>query len=422
MTEFPARPLSELATFLSGGTPSKWNSAYWGGQIPWLTPKDMNNFTGKTEEAVTAEAIGNGTRIAPADALFIAVRGMSLHTEIRIVRVKEEMAFNQDIKAIVPGDIDPEFLYFALLNQKPYLLSVVESAGHGTGRLPTDQLESLDIPHPAMPEQKAIAATLSVLDDKIEQSRLMNETLEAMAQLLFRDWFVDFGPIRTKIAERPAYLNESVWSLFPNTLDSDDLPTGWVRKPIDEIAEFLNGLALQKFPPGDADDLPVIKIAQLRQGVTSRSDRTSGKIPLPYIVEDGDILFSWSGSLTHLVWTGGRGALNQHLFKVTSEKYPKWFVFYWINQHMPNFQSIAASKATTMGHIQRHHLNEAFTVVPDNRVLAAADEIIGPIFERHVTNKLENRRLVELRDFLLPKLMSGEIRLKDADKQIEEAL
>jgi type I restriction enzyme S subunit len=422
MNEFPARPLSELATLMSGGTPSKSTSAYWDGQIPWLTPKDMNNFTGKTEEAVTAEAIGNGTRIAPAEALFIAVRGMSLHTEIRIVRANREMAFNQDIKAIVPGDIDPEFLYFALLNQKPYLLSVVESAGHGTGRLPTDQLESLDIPQPAIPEQKAIAAMLSVLDEKVEQSRLMNETLEATAKLLFTDWFVDFGPIRAKIAERPAYLNEDVWSLFPNTLDSDDLPKSWVRKPIDEIAEFRNGLALQRFPPEDADDLPVIKIAQLRHGVTSRSDRASGKIPLPYIVEDGDILFSWSGSLTHLVWTGGRGALNQHLFKVTSDKYPKWFVFYWINQHMPNFQSIAASKATTMGHIQRHHLHEAVTVVPDNRVLAAADEIIGPIFERHVTNKLENRRLVELRDFLLPRLMSGEVRLKDTEKQIEEAL
>lgn len=166
--------------------------------------------------------------------------------------------------------------------------------------------------------------------------------------------------------------------------------------------------------------MPVIKIAQLRQGVTSRSDRASANIPLPYIVEDGDILFSWSGSLTHLVWTGGRGALNQHLFKVTSEKFSKWFVFYWISQHMANFQAIAESKATTMGHIQRHHLSEALTVIPDNRVLAAAEQIIGSLFERHVTNKLENRRLIELRDFLLPKLMSGEIRLRDAEKIVRK--
>lgn len=249
MTEFPARRLSELATLLSGGTPSKSTNAYWGGQIPWLTPKDMTDFTGKTQDAVTEQAIGNGTRIAPEDALFIAVRGMSLHTEIRIVRAQREMTFNQDIKAIIPRQIDPVFLYYALLNQKPHLLSVVESAGHGTGRLPTDLIESLEIPQPTKPEQEAIAGTLSILDDKIEQNRLMNETIEATAQLLFKDWFVDFGPVRAKVAGLPVYLNEHVWKLFPDTLDADDIPKGWVRKPIDKIADFRNGLALQKFPP-----------------------------------------------------------------------------------------------------------------------------------------------------------------------------
>jgi type I restriction enzyme S subunit len=238
--------------------------------------------------------------------------------------------------------------------------------------------------------------------------------------LLFRDWFVDFGPTRAKSAASTKYLPEPLWSLFPDTLGIDDLPTGWKKKPMDEIAEFRNGLALQNYPPEDSDCLPVIKIAQLRQGVTSRSDLASGKIPPPYVVEDGDLLFSWSGSLMHVIWTGGRGALNQHLFKVTSAEYPQWFIFYWISEHMPSFRSIAASKATTMGHIQRHHLSEALAVIPEGEILTVADQVIGPLFERHITNDLENHKLATVRNFLLPRLMSGEVRLKDAENQIGE--
>lgn len=243
-----------------------------------------------------------------------------------------------------------------------------------------------------------------------------------MARAIFKDWFVGFGPTRAKAEGRAPYLAPDVWDLFPGILDEDDKPVGWLRKPLDEIADFLNGLALQKYPPEGNSSLPVIKIAELRQGVTARTDRASTEIPASYVVEDGDILFSWSGSLTHVVWTGGKGALNQHLFKVTSDTVPKWFLFHWIGQLLPAFQAIAASKATTMGHIQRHHLSEATISVPDDKTLAVADQTIGPLFNRQLANELENRTLAQLRDLLLPKLMSGEIRSKNTDQKIEEAL
>ncbi|MEZ5818917.1 MAG: restriction endonuclease subunit S [Hyphomicrobiaceae bacterium] len=154
--------LAQVASFLSGGTPSKANPQYWNGLIPWLTPKDMSQYDGVTTDSVSASAIGNGTRLAPSDALFIAVRGMSLHSEIRIVRAQREMAFNQDIKAIVPRGIDRDFLFFALQSRIPELLAAVEAAGHGTGRLPTDRLESLTIPRfgPAQ-EKKRLSAVSS---------------------------------------------------------------------------------------------------------------------------------------------------------------------------------------------------------------------------------------------------------------------
>lgn len=247
----------------------------------------------------------------------------------------------------------------------------------------------------------------------------MNETLEAMAQAIFKDWFIDFGPVRAKAEGRqPPGLSADIAVLFPDALDDEDKPVGWFFTPLDQVAVFLNGLAMQKHPPTSDESLPVIKIAELRSGVTAKSDRASMNIPPQYLVDNGDVLFSWSGSLTHLIWTGGRGALNQHLFKVASERFPTWFYYLWIGQHMPMFRAIAASKATTMGHIQRHHLTEAITVVPSVSVLDAADRMIAPLVERMVANDLESRTLAQLRDLLLPKLMSGEIRLKDAKEAV----
>lgn len=274
---------------------------------------------------------------------------------------------------------------------------------------------------PPLQEQHRIVGLLGALDDKIELNRRMNETLEAMARAIFLDWFVTFGPTRAKMAGRPPYLAPDLWALFPDSLDAEGKPEVWCEVPLDQIADFLNGLALQKYPGTGDDDLPVIKIAELRAGVATGNDRASRAIPPRYVVEDGDVLFSWSGSLLQRVWTGGRGALNQHLFKVTSTQWPKWLHYLWVDHHLPSYQATAASKATTMGHIQRHHLSEAMTVIGTPEVMKAADELIGPLFQRGVANSLESRTLAATRDLLLPRLMSGELRVKDAERAINAA-
>ncbi|MBK7977448.1 MAG: hypothetical protein IPK07_30700 [Deltaproteobacteria bacterium] len=151
----------------------------------------------------------------------------------------------------------------------------------------------------------------------------------------------------------------------------------------------------------------MIKIAQLRAGDTAGSDRASARLDPDYIVQDGDVLFSWSGSLECVVWTGGPGALNQHLFRVTSGCVPKWVYYLWIHEHLPSFRRIAASKATTMGHIQRHHLSEALTVIPDEPMVQAADRVFAPIVDALVGNAIESGRLTIIRDSLLPRLLAG---------------
>lgn len=275
---------------------------------------------------------------------------------------------------------------------------------------------------PDQKERQGIAHILGTLDDKIELNRRMNETLEAIAQAIFKSWFVDFDPVRAKASGEPSEsichrlrLTPEILALFPDRLvDSElgEIPEGWAVKPLDGIASYLNGLALQKYPPeSEGEWLPVIKIAQLKSGSTVGADRASHRLNPEYIVDDGDVLFSWSGSLEVDVWCSGRGALNQHLFKVTSKSYPKWFFFHWTREHLAHFRAIAAGKAVTMGHIQRKHLTEALCVVPSGALLQAADHTVAPIFQAVVENRRQERTLAATRDILLPKLLSGELRV-----------
>lgn len=234
---------------------------------------------------------------------------------------------------------------------------------------------------PPLLEQRAVSAVLSILEDKINILHCQNKTLEGLASTLWRKTFV----------ENP--------------------DANWEETGLDKIAHFLNGLPCQKYPPKGASALPVIKIKELRVGITEDSDLAASDVPVEYLVEAGDILFSWSGSLDVVIWGHAQGVLNQHLFKVTSQEYPKWFCYFWIKHHLPEFQDIAQDKATTMGHIQRHHLSDAKVLIPDTKIFDELNMQFLPLFEKYIHNLKVIRRLASLRDALLPKLMSGEVRV-----------
>ena len=286
-----------------------------------------------------------------------------------------------------------------------------------------DSLRCADVPKfelriPPLSEQRAIAHILGTLDDKIELNRRTNETLEAMARALFKLWFVDFDLVRAKAEGRDPGLTGSLTDLFPDRLvDSElgEIPEGWEVRSLDRIADFLNGLALQKHPPTNGESLSVIKIAQLRAGSTDGADRASVDIAPDYVIQDGDVLFSWSGSLECVLWAAGAGALNQHLFKVTSDTFPSWLCYLGIHHHLEEFRHIAAGKATTMGHIQRHHLSDAKLPIPPPELLRAMDAVMAPMLESTWRRDAQSRTLAAQRDAFLPKLISGELRLKDAE-------
>lgn len=329
------------------------------------------------------------------------------------------------------GAVDERFLLYAYLG--PGFQETIRSRtihGSTVDRIPLTDLPGFPITVPVdITEQRAIAHILGTLDDKIDLNRRMNETLEAMARALFKSWFVDFDPVRAKMEGRwrrgeslpglPAHL----YDLFPDRLVESELgeiPEGWEVLSLDEMASFANGLALQKYPPAECGWLPVIKIAQLRAGNTVGADRASADLDPEYIVQDGDILFSWSGSLECVFWAGGPGALNQHLFKVTSATHPRWLCYLGVDHYLDDFRHIAAGKATTMGHIQRHHLSDAKLAIPSAGLLEAMNAIMGPLVESMWHRQVESRSLAALRDTLLPKLISGELRV-DSDKILARA-
>ncbi len=317
-------------------------------------------------------------------------------------------------------EADTEYLYWLTRNRDfwPKRGSAQTFISQGDAR-------AIRVALPGIGEQRAIAHILGTLDDKIELNRRMNETLEAMARALFKSWFVDFDPVRAKMEGRDTGLPRDIADLYPTRLvDSEmgEIPEGWKVVALDGLARFQNGLALQKFRPVDNEArLPVVKIAQMRAGEANSGEWASAAIRRECIIDDGDVLFSWSGSLLVTTWAGGRAALNQHLFKVTSERYPKWFYLHSLLSHLPAFRQIARDKATTMGHIRRHHLTEALCVTPPDGVIAQLSDTFSCLLELQVATELSSRTLASLRDTLLPKLTSGEIRVPYAERVVESA-
>lgn len=280
-----------------------------------------------------------------------------------------------------------------------------------------NDLHRYEVAIPLPDEQRTIAGVLGALDDKAEQNRRTARALERLARAIFGAWFVDFEPVKAKGEGATSFpsMPQRVFDSLPTRfVDSEigPVPEGWEVKALATVATFLNGLALQKYPPrGDGYDMRVIKIAELRKGSTEGADWANGDVPEQYVIGDGDLLFSWSGTLEADFWFGGKGALNQHLFRVTSGHYPSWFCLLWIRQHLPWFRAVAASKATTMGHIKRGHLQEAYVVVPAADALRSADEAIGALYGLHGQVMAETHKLLGMRSLLLPKLLSGEVRV-----------
>ena len=422
-SEWPEVPLGELVESgrgISYGIVQP--GSHFEGGVPIVRVSDIRNGRISTEQplrvAPSIEAPYSRTRLKGGELLLTLVGTVG-----EAAVVPDELAGWNTARAVavVPVRRDVGAYWVKLALQSPIVRAIIDSRLNTTvqATLNLRDVAQLPILLPNSSEREAVSNVFGTLDSRIELNRAMNETLESITWALFKSWFVDFDPVRAKVEGRTCDLPEGIASLFPDSFDfieNSETPKGWNVLGLDKTGRFLNGLALQKFPPQADRFLPVIKIAQLRTEDTSDADKASADLAPEYIVEDGDVLFSWSGSLECILWAGGKGALNQHLFKVTSAIYPKWFCYLWIHAHLPEFRHIASGKATTMGHIQRGHLSAAKVLVPSPALLKEMDRFFAPLIKQIVNLKLASRTLRMIRDTLLPKLVSGELRVPDVER------
>ena len=268
----------------------------------------------------------------------------------------------------------------------------------------------LEVYLPDYDEQVRIGDFLYKLNQKIALNNQINEELEAMAKTLYDYWFVQFDfP-----DENGNPYKSSGGKMVYNDQLKREIPEGWGVDSLWNIATFYNGLAMQKFRPASetAESLPVIKIREMFSGFSKDTEKASIDIPKEAIVESGDILFSWSATLEVIFWGGEKGALNQHIFKVTSEKYPKSFIYNELRSYLKVFKTIAELRKTTMGHITQDHLKQAMIIVPPSDLIDEIDNRISLILKQQLDLKQQNQELTQLRDWLLPMLMNGQARVK----------
>ena len=280
-----------------------------------------------------------------------------------------------------------EFLFYQIFSER--FVEYIKSVQTGTSipHVSLKQIGDFPIQMPPIEEQVRIAKILRSLDNKIALNLRINHNLHNLAQELFNN----------------------------NIVENACRSSGWRPASLLDIAEYLNGLAMQKYPAINGEfSLPVLKIKELgQQACDANSDRCTESIPEQFIVKDGDIIFSWSGTLLVDFWCGGKCGLNQHLFKVSSDMYPNWFVYFWTKHHLERFIRIAKDKAVTMGHIKRGDLGKAVVVIPEDAVMNKLNGEIAPLISECIERRIENRKLQSLRNSLLPKLMSGELKIND---------
>ena len=267
--------------------------------------------------------------------------------------------------------------YLMLWFSRPEFDRYARYKSHGSVREIFDWNEMcmVELPVPAIEEQRKIVKAYKAITDRIALKKRINDNLEAQLTTLFKE----------------------------KILDNDELA---VVEPLDLNIDFINGLAMQNFRPEENEEfLPVIKIRELSQGYCdNNSEFCTNKIDKSHIINKGDLVFSWSGSLQVAFWTSDRAGLNQHLFKVVSATYPQWYVYLWVRHHLLNFQRIAENKGTTFGHIKREDLHSAMIKTVDEYTIASLNKVFSPILSAYLKNAAEVHRLADVQKVLLARL------------------
>lgn len=398
-TDWRTTTLGEVTAWMSGGTPDKANRDYWGGEIPWVSAVSMKTIRlNRAESNITESGLRAGSRLAEKGSVLLLVRGSELHKRIPVGMTERAMAFNQDVKSLRAREgLLPEFLLYWLLASEPTLMANVENTGIGAGRLDTDVLKRLPMRLPDPHEQRAIADILGALDDKIELNRRMNETLEAIARALFKSRFIESS--------------------------QDGMPREWGRASFAETVAVLGGGTPKTSTPeywgGDIPWFSVVDapfdsdvfVIDTEKKITSAGVENSAAQILP----EGTTIISARGTVGRVALTGRPMAINQSCYGLRGKVGKRGFYTYFATRALVNElrQRVHGSVFDT---ITRDTLAGVEVSVPPDAQIEEFERTVAPFLGRIRGNLLESRTLAALRDALLPKLLSGEIRVKNTEE------
>ena len=403
--------VSDFADVIGGGTPKTKILEYWNGDIPWLTPKDLSNhqrrhiFRG--ERNISAAGLqSSSAQLLPPKTVLLTTRAPVGYVAI----AENKLCTNQGFRSlIVKEGFCPEYIYYVLLNNTEYLKRY--ASGSTFQELSGSTLKSLVFFLPPLAEQRAIAHILGSLDDKIELNRKMNETLETIAQAIFKSWFIDFDPVLAKSEGRDTGLPKEIADLFPDSFEDSELgeiPKGWEVGTVSDLASVTSGKRPQK-----------------------RSKEKTGEFTIPLYGGGGVMAYVPAPMIsTPFLLTGRVGTLGK-VFRITEECWPSdntlllfttdesclEFLYFMLQQI--DFDSL--NRGSTQPLVTQTDLKNQRIIIPKESILTFYWEYVHPMFEKIDKNIAESRILASLRDTLLPKLLTGELRLTDVEKFIEEA-
>jgi type I restriction enzyme S subunit len=424
--------IGDIGRIVTGKTPPTQNPNNFGNKYPFITPRDMlgQKRIQKTERYLSEEgksAVKNC--LLPAKSVCISCIGSDMG---KVVMTTTDSVTNQQLNSIICKDsFDPDFVYYALVNISDELRNV----GHHSTAVPilnkTD-FSNFEITAPGIVTQRRIADILSALDEKIELNRQTNATLEAFARVLFKSWFIDFDPVRTKADGYPPIgMDAKVVELFPNKfIDTElgEIPDSWEIKSIGEIAKrvamgpFGSSIKVETFVD---EGIPIISGQHLRGFMLE--DSTYNFITLEHAeklnkanVFPGDVIFTHAGNIGNLAFIHEdseypRYVVSQRQFFMRCDlsKTTPSFITYYFQSPEGQHKLLANTSSVGVPSIAQPvtYLKSIKLPIPPPEIMEAFEQIVKPLNRKYKANDRESRTLVALRDALLPKLMSGEIKV-----------
>lgn len=405
--------IKDIGKVVTGKTPSTSNSANFGEGYLFITPVDLHVDSGVIEHSqrnITKEGFKSiKSNTISGLSILVGCIGWDMGN---VALVNQKCATNQQINAItdINNNIcNPYYIYYWLKIQKDYLFKIANVTR--TPILKKSDFENIEINLPNKKIQDSVAKFCRNIDLKINTNNAISKELESMAKTIYDYWFLQFEFPDKDGKPYKSNGGKMVW----NDQLKQEIPEGWQVDNLYKIADFINGIACQKYRPLDnKHKLPVIKITEMHDGFTSKTEFVRDSISEDHIIKNGDILFSWSASLETMIWNYGKGGLNQHIFKVIPKNgFSLHYVYQTLSSYIINFKRMAEARKTTMGHITQDHLKQSEIMIPPQNLINKFENVVRSFYDEITMVDEESQELKSLRDFLLPLLMNGQVTIED---------